>query len=187
MPFEIGVRPEARTRQSLLWEFPGAIYRAETRFLKLTGSIDMAAATGNYDLAPASGERLLVNRASLIIVDSTGAGNEWDDGEFGNNVALATGLTLTLRKSGAQVHDFTAEFKIKTNQHLFAYTAPDYSTITLESGNRLCVATWDFVGSYAPLYLDSTTDILRMNVGDSLAGIARCNMRADCLLVVGDE
>lgn len=184
LSYEVGVRPTSRVNRTLQWEYPGAVYRPETRRFKNSGSINMIGATGNYDLAPAAGEKLLVNRVSLIVVDG---GTSWDDGEFGEIAALATGFTFTLRKSGSQVHDFTADYKITTNQTLFAATAPDYSVLTLDTGNRMCVATWDLVGSHAPVLLDGTDDILRINVGDALTGLVRCEARADCFLIVGDE
>lgn len=185
MAFFHGTRPTSSVRQSLEWDFPGARYRPETRFFKTSGSsIDMTAAS-TFDLAPAANEVILVNRVHLIIVDT---GAAWDDGEFGSQVAYsaAAGIAFTLRKGGSQVHSFTADVEILHNRNLFSLTAPDYSRIDLDTGNSMAVATWDFVGSNAPIRLDSTDDALRFVTGATKA-VAMMRARADVFKIVGEE
>ncbi len=184
MGFDFGYRHSGKTLQALQWQFPGAAYRAEIRFFKKASEINLASDTGNFDLGPAANERILVNRVSFILADDAAG---WSDITLGAITAPAVGLTFTLRKADAQVHDFTAEGKIKSNITLFQYTAPDFTTVTLDSGNRLLVATFDLVGSMAPVYLDAATDLLRVNVNEALTGLARLNVRADCFSIRGDE
>ena len=188
MAYEYGVRPVARVERALQWEYAGTLYRPITRWFERAANRSLASLAGDYDLAPAAGEKLLVNRVHLILVDPSTGANLWSDSDFGGRAALTTGLTFTLRKSGAQVHDFTDSFKITTNARLFGLTAPDYSRTTLDEGNAMGVATWDFVGSYAPVFLDGVTDILRLNVASADVPLTTfIQVRADCFLIVGDE
>lgn len=187
MAFTMGVRPTDRVRQALEWDFAGGSYRAVTRWFELSGSRDLTGGAGNYDLAPASGEVLLVNLVHLILVDPNTGANLWSDTDFGGRTALTTGLTFTLRKNGSQVHDFTDSYKITTNQRLFALTAPNFTRVTLDEGNAMAVASWDFVGSYSPVLLDGTDDILRFNVAASdvpLSSLLR--VRGDCFLRIAE-
>ena len=188
MPFTFGVRPTNRIERALSWEYAGALYRPETRWFTRSGNISLASAAGDYDLAPAANEKILINRASLILIDPSTGANLWADTDFGGRAALTTGLTLTLRKNSVQVHDFTAQFKIKTNADLWSLCAPDYSRLTLDEGNAMSVSTWDFVGSYTPIYLDDVNDILRINVaGGDVPASTVIRMRADIFVLAQDE
>jgi hypothetical protein len=180
---ERGLKPLGKIVELLGWEAPGLLYRPVKRFFKKSGAISMISTTGDFDLAPASTERLLVSQVHLILMDAAGA---WASTDFGDQTALATGIQFKLLKANTAVEDFTEEFQIKSNQDLFRLTAPNFYAVSLDSGNRMVCATWDLVGGFAPVLLDSTLDILRFSVNNSVAPVL-LNARADCFLLTGDE
>jgi hypothetical protein len=187
------VRPTSRIQRSLEWDFPGRVYRAETRWFKTgaaPGSSNMLGRTflSNFDLQPAVAEQLLVNRVTLLI--SMPSDDNWGPFNFGGTSALTNGIQFVLRKEGSQVHDYTEPVlgigPIKTNEDLFFYTTPDfiYEPFT-EQDNIMLSCSWDFVGAMAPVLLDDSGDVLRFVIDDNISdtGSPKMRARADCFLV----
>jgi hypothetical protein len=177
----LGSRPTAKTAGMLEWWAPGMLYEPEVRwFVESGASIDMTAAD-TFDISPASNEKILVNRVTLIVVDTFDA---WADTDFGNQTAYSAsaGITFSLRKNGSEVHEFTSSTEILNNRTLFANTAPDFLFQELDSGNAMASATWDFVGTMSPVLLDSTDDALRFVTG-AVKSVAFMQARADIFVL----
>ncbi len=179
----LGVRPQGKIQSALEWWSPGKTYRAETRWFQSGSSEDMTVA-GTFTVAPAAGESLLINRVTLLIVDTSGT---WSDTTIGSSTAYtgSNGPRLSVRKGGSEVHEFTADIAILNNRDVFMNTSPDYVFQNLDSGNSMCAATWDLVGSHAPVILEATDDDIRFVTGSTI-GCVEMSARADCFRIEGD-
>ena len=180
----LGSRPTTKAAKMLEWWAPGALYQAETRWFTDGATIAMQGITPtvNYDIAPAAGEQILVNRVTFIVVDSAG-GTDWSPTVIGGHTAaLTTGIKLALIKDGSEVHDFTSEFTIKNNGDFFCYTSPDYVFQELETGDAMNSCTFDLVGVHAPVLLDSTDDALRVVIADNIS-VTTLRARADLFVL----
>jgi len=166
-------RPTAEVANRLGWEYPGKVYSPVQRFATKGGAFgpDMSAA-GTYELAPAAGETLIINRLGFTFYSSTGT---WTPITIGSTPSAGLGWTISYRKDGAEVVEFTSEImthgKLVSNTTFFEFFSPDCRIDYYNGGAGQLVAGLDFVGSGAPIILNSTDDMIRI-VADGQAGVS---------------
>jgi len=173
---DAGVRPTTKVVRQLDWQAPGRNLTPETRWFQTSGaSLDFTAA-GTFEIVPAAGECILVASITFLVTDS----GTWSDTTFGSQTAYTTGNgpIVTLRKAGAQVHDFTADIEITSNRTLL-YNCDLYERTSWDSGNDTSRAVIDLVGSKGPVLLDATDDSLRIVTGATMS-VVQFLVRADC-------